>query len=92
MIKKVLKYLKFHLWQKPRIPKGDYCYTIKHISYSSHPRQATRIFIKKCPYWESIDPVQWGYEARCRFLEKSGVLIDDQCKECNINIGDEKYE
>lgn len=67
------------------IPKGDYCYTIKRINcYNGR----YNIKIIPCSYYNIEDE-------KCDYLNKlfkNDILLDDMCKICNINIGDEDYE
>ena len=92
MIKKIIKFLKFHLFQKPKIPRGDYCYKIIKIEHSKLTSLPPKIFVKTCPYWEKVNEVEWGWSGHCKLLNISGLLIEQQCKECGIKIGDKKHE
>jgi len=80
---RILKFLKHHLWLRWRIPKGDYCYTIKRQS-SPTDKGMPVIYTKVCPYWEEVDDVD-GAEGFCTHLHLESPLIWDQCKECGIN-------
>jgi hypothetical protein len=81
-MQKIIKFLKLYLWQRWRIPKGDYCYNIIKIDHHSNPPV---IHTKRCPYWEMRKV--FGYDEEdgyCTFLDLSDVLIWDQCKACGI--------
>lgn len=66
---------------KFRIPKGDYCYTIKKIVPDE--TYGYRIVINPCPYYDGS-----GYRANCKLLNEGDILLDDQCKICGINVDD----
>lgn len=89
MLKKLLKFLRFYLWQKQKIPKGDYCYKIKNIEYPTDKGKLPIIHTKVCPYWRRLDGEEGDLSAYCRLIDYKSMLLWDQCKECNIKIGDE---
>ena len=63
------------------IPYGDYCYTILSID-----KKNGIVNTKNCPYW-TRKPVEGGeFAGYCEYLQSDDVLIDDQCKCCNINM------
>ena len=75
------------------IPEGWYCYI---VSERETPNEELDWYI--CPYWQAIPYEKWdrhecGY---CTFLELGDwmekdftMLLWDQCKECNLNMGRE---
>jgi hypothetical protein len=71
---------------KLRIPHGDYCYKI--VGISPDKIHGAVIKVKSCPYYKYKNSKPY-----CKFLNQSDdLLLDDQCKICNINVGDEDYE
>jgi hypothetical protein len=67
------------------VPRGYYCYTPLGIHYTPEGMPVMRIDI--CPYWEYLGEGS----AFCNLLqEEDPVLLGDQCKICDINMGDEE--
>jgi len=83
-IKKAVKFLKLYLWQRWRIPKGDYCYKILRIDHN--PKEGLSvIYTKVCPYWEIKKIKDYDEEdGYCTLLDLSDALIWDKCKSCGI--------
>ncbi len=75
------------------IPKGAYCYTINRIEYNNKNTPPI-IKIDLCPYWKYMD--MRTQEPYCSYCDMNGIpydtlLLGDQCKECDINTGDEQW-
>lgn len=84
-----------HWFKRIKIPKGEYCYTIKKIMKNQQDGRP-QIKIKTCPFWriDKNQPEQMnGY---CDFLKKGDweengtFLLWDQVKECGIKHYTEK--
>lgn len=69
---------------KLRIPRGDYCYTIKKIIPDSV--YGYRIKVKMCPYYHRVEDNFGDSHNECKCINvKDDILLDDQCKICGIN-------
>jgi len=71
LIQRIIRFFKLYLWQRWRIPRGDYCYKV--IKTKKNP---PAIYIKNCPYWDYREdwPVQaCGY---CHFLKRGDIDIN----------------
>ena len=78
----MFKYIK-NLIAKFRIPKGDYCYKIKKIVPDA--TYGYRAKTKNCPYYGYERKRTGNLRATCKLINKSDILLDDQCKICGIN-------
>lgn len=79
------------------IPEGFYCYKILSIEQNPDPKLPPVIKTKTCPFWRLRFHKDGGYYGHCRFLKRGDesrhnptMLLFDQCKECNLKIGDEE--
>lgn len=67
---------------KSRIPRGVYCYNEKG----------------RCPYWDMKPELPHQASGYCHYLSAGDddaggtTLLWDQCKECDINWGDDDQE
>lgn len=70
------------------IPNGCYCYTIVDIKPT---KNAVHINRKLCPFFRVLPPEKDGYRpAYCAYVkDKEPILLDDLCKICDENMGDE---
>lgn len=74
-----------------KIPKGQYCYTSIY-----HNMETGTTFTKSCPYLKrhkrcfglSKEKFNW-----CAYLNTGDeILLDDECKLCDENMGDENLD
>ena len=68
MIHRIIKFLKFYLWQWWRIPSGSYCYKITSWKRDPEGKKPPVIKTKICPYYDIKD--EWPEQANgyCHFL------------------------
>jgi hypothetical protein len=72
------------------IPEGPYCYSFTGKSVTKFLEdwgcEVTFPETKACPYFCRLK----DGEAYCDYLEEEGTyMLEDMCKECGINYGDE---
>jgi len=77
------------------IPKGHYCYSMipdsEGTTYNEEYKCDVPVFkVKNCPYlnWKSYEHEQ-GHEEVYSYCSLLGVELDDEIKECGINLPDE---